>query len=111
MPRPTCHPTCRETAAQLRWLPDLSLESAAAELRTAASSLPVWLASVLRNRGLTDEGRRLAFLNPHPDALHDPSQMRGMQRGVDRILQAILHGKPSSFTAITTWTARSPPSC
>lgn len=77
-----------QTAAELRWLPPVRVESALLELARSLD-LPVWLAAILHNRGLHTRADILAFLNPHPDSLHDPHLMRGMQRGVDRILQAI----------------------
>ncbi len=55
--------------------------------------LPVWLASVLVQRGIETEDAARAFLHPVADALHDPSQMRGMDVAVGRILQAIVHGE------------------
>ncbi len=82
-----------QTAAELRWLLPSRPDTAAAELARSLD-LPDWLGMVLHNRGLQTKADVLAYLNPHPDALHDPTQMRGMQRGVDRILLAIQQQEP-----------------
>ncbi len=68
---------------------DPAFQAAARSLR-----LPDWLTLVLFRRGLHTEADILAFLHPQVSALHDPIQMRGMQRGVERMLHAIVHREP-----------------
>ncbi len=86
-------PASPQSATELRWLLPPSVDPA---LQALANSLdlPDWLAAILRNRGLHTSADILAFLNPSSEGLHDPDLMRGMQHGVDRILQAIQQREP-----------------
>lgn len=50
--------------------------------------LPI-TAQLLINRGLVDPDKASSFLNPDLKDLHDPFLMKGMERGVSRIIEAI----------------------
>lgn len=48
---------------------------------------------ILKNNGYTSEEEMQAFLNPSPKNLYDPYLMHDMQKGVERIQQAIIEGE------------------
>ncbi|KRN02793.1 single-stranded DNA-specific exonuclease [Levilactobacillus senmaizukei DSM 21775 = NBRC 103853] len=62
--------------------------SAAQELATAESISPL-VAQILWNRGYQSQSAAHEFLNPGPEQLHDPNLLHDMQKGIERIEQAI----------------------
>ncbi|HZB96716.1 MAG TPA: single-stranded-DNA-specific exonuclease RecJ [Herpetosiphonaceae bacterium] len=58
-------------------------------LQELPPSLHPSIGQVLWNRGLTDRNQVDAFLNVHWGQLHDPHQLRDMDRAVARIRQAV----------------------
>ena len=51
--------------------------------------LPLWLSSILRNRGIDTPEKAERFLHPSLDQLHDPFLMQGMEKAVRIIREAI----------------------
>jgi len=77
---------------QRRWILsecDLNEERTLAE----ALSIPPVIASLLRNRGLTDPVQARQFLRPSLAALHDPFLMPGIQAAAERIRDAVRRGE------------------
>jgi len=61
----------------------------AAEALAASISVPLVVARLLCQRGLSDPELASRFLNPSLDQLHDPMALADMKLAVDRILAAI----------------------
>ncbi|MBQ8555777.1 MAG: single-stranded-DNA-specific exonuclease RecJ [Clostridia bacterium] len=56
--------------------------------------LPLWLSSLLRNRGVDTPEKAERFLHPDVSHLHDPFLMQGMDRAVGLIREAVAAGTP-----------------
>lgn len=56
-------------------------------------SLPLWLSNLLRSRGIDTEEKAERFLSPKLEQLHDPMRMRGMEKAVALIRDAIRREK------------------
>ena len=54
---------------------------------------PPLLAAILAARGLTDPEAADTFLNIGPEALYDPMGLRGMDKAVQRIREAMQQGE------------------
>lgn len=82
-----------QRATQPRWVlaeePSTQLVD---ELR-AATNLPSNVLKILVNRGLSDPDTIEKFLNPTLDDLRDPFEMEGMDKGIDRIIQALYNNE------------------
>jgi single-stranded-DNA-specific exonuclease len=55
---------------------------------------PPSIARILASRGIATPSSADAFLNPSINQLHNPAQLLGVQRAVERILSAILAAEP-----------------
>jgi single-stranded-DNA-specific exonuclease len=71
-----------------RWVEEPSHPSEAAALAKEAR-LPLVLAELLVNRGITQAAQAFAYLNPEAGQLHDPFLMMGMDLAVERVERAI----------------------
>ncbi len=71
-----------------RWETTPCDEHAAATL-AAALGVPIVIARLLCQRGLSDPERATRFLNPSLDQLHDPLMLADMRIAVERIVRAI----------------------
>ena len=56
--------------------------------------LPLWLSSILRNRGVDTPEKAERFLHPSLEHLHDPFLMQGMEKAVRIIRETIEAGAP-----------------
>lgn len=75
-----------------RWLlPQIDRQAVEALAKTVPISEPA--ARVLWHRGYQDPTAIRQFLNPSQDALHDPHQLLGMDKAVDRLRRAIDGGE------------------
>ena len=75
-------------AASPRW-ESTPCDDQAAEALAASINVPVVVARLLCQRGLSDPELASRFLNPSLDQLHDPMALADMKLAVDRILAAI----------------------
>ena len=75
-------------AASPRW-ESTPCDDQAAEALAASINVPVVVARLLCQRGLSDPELASRFLNPSLDQLHDPMALADMKVAVDRILAAI----------------------
>jgi single-stranded-DNA-specific exonuclease len=82
--RPTETGTAARTPAS--WVP-AKVPAATAALRAAGYSSI--LAPLLARRGASDPAAARRFLEPHPDHLHDPFGLAGMDAAVGRLLRAV----------------------
>ncbi|HEY6050673.1 MAG TPA: single-stranded-DNA-specific exonuclease RecJ, partial [Thermoanaerobaculia bacterium] len=57
------------------------------------SGVPEVVAGLLLGRGVSNEAEAHAFLSPHPDALHDPHRMKGMEEAADILVSAARAGR------------------
>ncbi len=55
--------------------------------------IPLFIAKMLLNRGISDIKEAADFINPQLGALHNPFLMKGMKRGVERIGRALHYGE------------------
>jgi single-stranded-DNA-specific exonuclease len=67
---------------------------ALAETVSQHLTCPAAIAEILTSRGITIPIAAEAFLNPHINQLHDPTQLLGMATAVPRILHAIHNQEP-----------------
>src|SRR5579885_1697009 len=81
----------REQAAAEWVLPTVLPEAVETLRRDLNLERPV--AAVLANRGYRDPAAAREFLFPSIDSLHDPLEMRDMDRAVARILDAVRKGE------------------
>lgn len=65
----------------------------ASQLEKELGVMPL-TARLLSSRGLLTPQEAQAYLNPHPDQLHDPFLMKDMERAVERIIHALNHKEP-----------------
>jgi single-stranded-DNA-specific exonuclease len=79
--------------AYAHWLVP-SVEAAAVDALAAAADLPLPIASLLLQRGVTDAAAAAQFLHPTLDHLLDPYCLHGMAAAVARIQQAITAQEP-----------------
>ena len=79
-------------AAEREWLTH-SPNSASIDRIVAVTGCPKSIAQLLIARGVADEAAATRFFSPSLDDLHSPLLMLGMQRAVDRIRHAVLHGE------------------
>ena len=70
------------------------VDSAAAEHLSAEAQIPLTLAGLLIDRGITTSVEAAAFLHPTIDHLADPYSMLGMREAVTRIQAAIAAREP-----------------
>ena len=78
-----------------RWQASAGAEtSTRAEFLASALGLPLPLASLLLCRGLTTIEAARSFLQPGAEHLHDPAQMLGLPKAVERLRAALLAGEP-----------------
>ncbi|MGN0778796.1 MAG: single-stranded-DNA-specific exonuclease RecJ [Aristaeellaceae bacterium] len=56
--------------------------------------MPLWLSSLLRNRGIDTPEKAERFLHPSLAQLHDPMLMPGMDRAVELIRRAVAQEEP-----------------
>ncbi|WP_057877549.1 single-stranded-DNA-specific exonuclease RecJ [Levilactobacillus paucivorans] len=76
--------------AQYQWqIKNVDQPSAEAQELAAAEKISPIVAQILWNRGYQTTETAHAFLNPGPEQLHDPFALHDMQRGIDRIEDAI----------------------
>jgi single-stranded-DNA-specific exonuclease len=68
---------------------EVTADGARVAATAAALRLPVVIARLLCQRGLSDPERAHAFLHPGIDQLHDPMLLAGAREASDRILRAI----------------------
>ncbi|MGW8180835.1 MAG: DHH family phosphoesterase, partial [bacterium] len=73
----------------LRSPPGKEIEKLALEL-----TISPLLARLLINRGISEPAQAWAFLNPQVSDLHDPYLMKGMEKTVARLFQAIERKEP-----------------
>lgn len=59
-----------------------------------ALDVPLLLAGLLVNRGVTTEADGRAYLTPNVDELHDPFLMADMDRAAERVVRAVRDGEP-----------------
>ncbi|HYK42993.1 MAG TPA: single-stranded-DNA-specific exonuclease RecJ [Thermoanaerobaculia bacterium] len=59
----------------------------------ARAAIPEVLADLLLARGVSSDADAHAFLSPHPDALHDPHRMKGMEHAADVLVSAARAGR------------------
>ena len=59
----------------------------------AGAAIPEVVADLLLARGVSDDAQAHAFLSPHPDALHDPHRMKGMEHAADVLVSAARSGR------------------
>jgi single-stranded-DNA-specific exonuclease len=59
----------------------------------AGSGVPEVIAGLLLARGVSTDAEAHAFLSPHPDALHDPLRMKGMEHAADILVSAARSGR------------------
>jgi single-stranded-DNA-specific exonuclease len=76
----------KEIMRQKRWQIDPQLSSSANE---SLAQFPPVLRQVLYNRGVSSEVEARAFLNAETTFDTDPFQLTGMEKAVERILQAV----------------------
>jgi len=98
-------------------LPDPPEETTVQALQQALR-LPRALCAVLAVRGVNGDATAKAYLRPHLDELHEPSDLPDADRAVDRILHAVRHGETilvhgdydvdgvSAVTLLTRWIRR-----
>ena len=79
--------------ASPQWVlhPGHSPEAAAALARALGAPLP--MAHALVNRGVNREDTARRFLDPQPEDLHDPAEMRDLEVAAERILAAVERGE------------------
>src|SRR5437762_1719951 len=75
-------------AASPRW-ESTPCDDQAAEALAASINVPVVVARLLCQRGLSDPEAAVRFLNPSLDQLHDPMALADMGVAVDRLMSAI----------------------
>lgn len=80
------------TLTKYRWEKSTS-DQAKSRMLAKQCHLSPLLAQLLINRGYQDPVAVEAFLTPSPEDLHNPFLMHDMQKGVDRIQQAIMEGQ------------------
>ncbi|MFL6448546.1 MAG: single-stranded-DNA-specific exonuclease RecJ [Bryobacteraceae bacterium] len=85
IPNPTASRWVRPAA---RWVLPASSQSIVSQLETSLGIARL-AAEILANRGYTDLQAASDFLSPHGSPLHDPLQLRDMDRAVDRLAKAI----------------------
>ncbi len=76
-----------------RWVFPEAPESEVAALQKSLQ-LPRVAAVVLAMRGYSDPVAAMEFLSPKLDTLHDPFELRDMERAVDRLTEAIRRREP-----------------
>lgn len=77
-------------AAQYQWnIKNVDQPSTEAQALAKTAEISPIVAQILWNRGYQTPDTAHAFLNPGPEQLHDPSLLHDMQKGVDRIEDAI----------------------
>lgn len=77
-------------AAQYRWKNQhVDQPTAAAQKLAQATNVSPIVAQILWNRDIQTPEQVQAFLHPGPDQLHDPNLLHDMQKGTERIEQAI----------------------
>ena len=57
------------------------------------AAIPELLAELLLARGVSTDSEAHAFLAPHPDALHEPSRMKGIEHAADVLVSAARSGR------------------
>ncbi len=62
--------------------------------------LPLIIAKLLVNRGITEPESAYDFLYPDLSKLHNPSLMKGIPEAVKRIRKALMKEKRSGYMAI-----------
>ncbi|MES2123434.1 MAG: single-stranded-DNA-specific exonuclease RecJ [Gemmatimonadota bacterium] len=77
-----------------RWRLAPAPDGEAAKALAAALSLPLPLAALLVQRGLSGTEPARAFLRPPLESLADPSRLLGMAAAVDSVVTAIRNGVP-----------------
>ena len=75
-------------------LPANPADAASLDLLAESTNLPRPLVQVLWARGVRTPEAAQVYLNPIPEALHDPLLMRGLQSAVDRLRAALLAREP-----------------
>jgi single-stranded-DNA-specific exonuclease len=82
------------TQATKRWL--FRPLPATHQVGTLAAELGIHptLASLLVQKGITNFDQAKAYFRPSLEALHDPFMMKGMDKAVHRLAQAIAHKEP-----------------
>lgn len=60
-----------------------------ADTQQPVGTLPLWLSTILRNRGVDTPEKAERFLHPSLEQLHDPLRMQGMEQAVALIRQAV----------------------
>ncbi|MCC7186936.1 MAG: DHH family phosphoesterase, partial [Acidobacteria bacterium] len=73
---------------------DVPADEARAAAIAQALEVPLVVARLLCQRGLTGPAEAARFLSPHLDQLHDPFLLAGMRAGVTRLRQAVASGDP-----------------
>jgi single-stranded-DNA-specific exonuclease len=81
------------TRSAARWIAPAPAQDAIGRLAEALG-LHRLTAAVLVNRGFSDPPAVREFLSPHLEALHDPLQMRDMERATERLFAAIDKREP-----------------
>ncbi|MFD1548372.1 single-stranded-DNA-specific exonuclease RecJ [Levilactobacillus fuyuanensis] len=77
-------------AAQYQWnIKNVDQPSAEAQALAKTAEISPIVAQILWNRGYQTPDAAHAFLHPGPEQLHDPNLLHDMQKGVDRIEDAI----------------------
>ncbi|MGQ4558699.1 single-stranded-DNA-specific exonuclease RecJ [Levilactobacillus hammesii] len=77
-------------AAQYQWnIKNVDQPSAEAQQLAQQEKISPIVAQILWNRGYHTPAAAHDFLNPGPEQLHDPNLLHDMQKGVDRIEEAI----------------------
>ncbi len=66
-------------------------DAAVQQTLTASTGLSSLLCQLLANRGLTDAAEAQTFLQPSLHDLEDPYRLYGMDRAIERLLQALNH--------------------
>lgn len=76
-----------------RWKVNEVNEGLKGELAKEMGILPL-TAQLLINRGIVDSGAAYSFFSPDLNDLHDPMLMKGMERAVSRITEALVRKEP-----------------
>ena len=80
-------------SAEKRWVLKAQGDADTVEGLAASLGIPVVLANLLVQRGITTHEEAWQFFNPKLDNLHDPFLMKDMDRAVKRIESALQNGE------------------
>jgi len=81
------------TSATAQWVLHPKHEPEAAARLARSQELKLAMAHVLVNRGIRTPDEATSFLKPHEGDLRAPSEMRGLERAAQRILDGIARGE------------------